>query len=290
MEDNNTLNYLINNDNNYHFDNYINPNNIISINHNKDQIKDLNYKYINTTEPQDLQDNNQNFNNSSSNIDPKMQSGNILKSNYESYYLNNHIPKIIVPNIYLKNSIKSNNYNNPFSSGANLNYDPYPAYSSKTNLSYNTYNSIEKENSHNNLNSYLNSNHNNNINNSYANFNANINNNHNNLISNLENSTNSNNLNSNLDKLLENLQNHSQELEGKNCENNKLREQNCMLYDTINNLEATSFGLREENEYKQVYLLNQIFFKFKNKKLFLLEDFAEKSKNFNIPIENGKKQ
>jgi len=250
MADNKTLNYPINHDNNYHFDNYINPNNNISINRNKDQIKDLNYKYINTTEQQDLQDNNPNFINSSSNIDPKIKSGNILKSKYESYYLNNHIPKIIEPNIYLKNSIKSNNYDNAFSSGVNVNYDLYPAYSSKINISNNTYNSIEKENSHNNLNSYLNSNDNNNINNSYANFNANINNNHNNKISNpLENSTNSNNLNSNLDKLLENLQNHSQELEGKNCENNKLKAQNCMLYDTINNLEATSFGIRQENEY-----------------------------------------
>ena len=244
MAENKSL-IIQNRDNNFHFDNYVYQNNNLSLNHNKDQIKELNFKYTNTTEELDLEDNHPNLNISSDNINPKIQKDTIKnKKIHESYYLNNHIPKIIEPNVYSKNSLKTNN--NAFSSGASINYDPYPAYSTKTNITYNTNNSIEGEDNHGNLNSYLNmSDHN--KNNIYTNYNGNVNNN--NIPNLFESSTNSINLNSNLDKLLENLKNHSQELEGKNSENMKLKEKNCMLYDTIQNLETTCVGLREDNEY-----------------------------------------
>lgn len=246
MAEINSFIFSKNQDDNYQLDHYINSNNNIRINNNRDEIKDLNYKYINTTEL-DSQDDHQNFNNNSSyKINPKI-TNEILNNNinYQAYYLNNHIPKIIEPGAYIKNPTNLNN--NPYISGASINYDPYPAYSLKTNISYNTNNSIEKDNISNNINSNLNilSSNNNNL---YPNLNENTKNNNNNFAHPLETSTNSNHLNSNLDKLLENLKNHSQELEGKNCENIKLKEENYMLLDTINNLEATCFGLREENE------------------------------------------
>lgn len=265
MAENKSLTFQKNHDNNFHFDNYIYPNNNNSLTHNKDQIKELNYKYINTTEERDLQENQRILNNSSHYINPKIQSDILNKNNYDSYYLNNYIPKIIEPNVYLKNPINNINNNNLSGCGS-INYDTYPAYSSKTNLSYNTNNSIERDN----LNSYFNvnnSNNNNNNNNNYLytnnNHHRNLNNKNSNIANQLETSTNSVNLNSNLDKLLENLKNHSQELEGKNNENIKLKEENYVLGNTINNLEGTCIGLREENEYIIFIKINFFILSFK---------------------------
>ncbi len=232
-------------DNDLHFDKYIYPNNSMRIN-NKSQIKELNYKYINTTEEIDSQENLKNINDSSNFINLRIKSDAINKTNNDAYYLNKNIPYKIEHNDILNKSV--NNNNKAINSHISINYDPNPAYNSKTNHSYNdTNNSIERDNLNGSLN--LNKNISNNINNNlHANSNSNFV--KNNIPNSFENSSNSVNLNSNFDKLFENLKNHSQELSGKNCENMKLKEENFILYNSINSLEATCVGFREENEYK----------------------------------------
>lgn len=61
-------------------------------------------------------------------------------------------------------------------------------------------------------------------------------------------STNSNNLNSNLDKLANNLRNQNSEIEEKSSENSKIKQENKILLNTIENLEENCLNFQLENE------------------------------------------
>lgn len=61
-------------------------------------------------------------------------------------------------------------------------------------------------------------------------------------------SLNSNNMNANLDKLLENLRSHSLELDSKNIEVVRLKEENINLFETVTELETKCVNLKSENQ------------------------------------------
>jgi len=202
---------------------------------NKILIKNLNYKYINTSEDRQINETNRKIENQNNQkaYNDIINQENISKivTNYENY----NIPKIIEP--------YTNPVNNVFYSTNSLNIDHNPAYISKTNFSYNTAGSMEREYTNNNYNNQYNEN-------NYSHNNILNINNHNNQ---LNCSSNSYNLNSNLDKLLENLRNHSNELEERNLENHNLKQENFLLCENVNNLETKCFTLRDENEYINIF-------------------------------------
>jgi len=265
MTDNNLF-YESNNE--YNFDNYLIKANNPNMNLNKDQLKDLNYKYISTTEEMNEDEN--------SIYDLKNPSN---KNRKDPIYMNNIFPRIIEPNINLRN-----NQNHLLNSTASGNCEPVPAYSCNVNYSYNSNGSMQKDKYNNNINNYNYPKINNLMSSDLYSF-PNVHMSENNPL-NLSNS--SNHLNSNLDKLLGNLRNQSIELNGKNNENMKLKDENLNFYNTINDLEAKCINLSEENEYKIFYLtVNK---KIRLLKVLILEDCVKKLRNISNQIKNGKKQ